>query len=75
MPKEIPFLPCEACMHISERNRLHVVREANHVVVIDSDKEHDTCAMALCREHAHDYRRVRPVGADVREENSDAVQH
>jgi len=56
MPKEIPFLPCEACMHISERNRLHVVREANHVVVIDSDKEHDTCAMALCREHAHDYR-------------------
>lgn len=75
MPKEVSFLPCECCMHISERDRRHVVREARHVLVIDGDEEHDTCAMAFCREHAETYRRVRPIGADVREEGEDARPH
>jgi hypothetical protein len=75
MPKVVPFLPCECCLFISERKREHVVREAKHVLVIHGDEEYDTCAMAMCHEHAYDYRRVRPVGADVREKAEDARPH
>ena len=62
MAKSTPFLPCEACLWIQEREPKHVVREARHVLTIDADAEHDMCCAALCHEHRDDWRRVHAQG-------------
>lgn len=60
-----PFAPCQFCDHIKERDPKHVVREIKHAIVIPGDDEHDECYAGACDEHYEDYRRVRPIGADM----------
>lgn len=66
MAKETPFCPCEVCWHLRDSKPNHVLREARRVVTFNDD-DGELAGMALCTEHWHDYRRARPIGADVEE--------
>lgn len=53
-----PFCNCNLCEFISARERKHVIREAQHVVVLPEDKEYETVGVALCDEHYADWNRT-----------------